>query len=114
VVSVWFVRTERRSERRFFIMFPLLRRIIVPSLAVLGSLVAIPSVAHADVVVHGPVRVSERERIERERARERIERERIERERVERQREEHRLVCARAHASGASWWRLREMNCAVR
>jgi hypothetical protein len=83
-----------------------LRRFIVPSLAVLGALVALPSVARADergarapVVVH----VSEHDRV-------RFERERIERERIERERH-HRVVCERAYESGASWWRLREMGC---
>jgi hypothetical protein len=82
-----------------------LRRFIVPSLAVLGAVVAIPSVAHADEhFVRAPVvHVSEHDRV-------RFERERIEREHIERE-HHHRLVCERAYESGASWWQLREMGC---
>jgi hypothetical protein len=100
-----------------------LRSVVLPSLAVLGALVAVPSIAHADEAFHGrPANVAvdreharvEHDRIERERAeRERVERERVERVRVERE-HQHDRVCAQASESGASGSRLREMGCWVR
>ena len=108
----------------------ILRNVLVPAAALLGTLVAMPAVASADVGSRADARVSEhrdhergeRERFERERferarfERERFERERIQRERFERERlaREHANMCVRAADSGASAWRLRELGCYVR
>ena len=89
-----------------------IRGIIVSSLAVVGVLAAVPSVAHADE--RGPARVEARDH---EHGRiERGERERAERDRrahAERERQQH-SVCGRAYESGASARRLQEMGCYVR
>jgi len=108
----------------------ILRNVLVPAAAILGTLVAMPAVASADVGPRAGAQVAERrdhERVERERIeRERIERERIERERFERERiqrerlerervaREHANMCVRAADAGASAWRLRELGCYVR
>ncbi len=103
----------------------ILRNVVVPAAALLGTLVAMPAVASADVGARADARVSEhrdhdrgeRERFERERLeRERFERERIARERFERERlaREHANMCVRAADAGASAWRLRELGCYVR
>lgn len=116
----------------------MLRTILVSSLAVVGVLVAVPSMARADEAPRGQsAHVSQdrdrdrdhsrveregreresresRERAERERvARERGERERFERERLERERQQER-VCGHAYESGASPRALRELGCYVR
>lgn len=98
----------------------ILRTIVVPAFAVLGGLVALPSIASADVGPRAPsaqVEHRDNDRGERERFdRERRERERFERERIEREREAraHENMCVRAADSGASRWRLRELGCWVR
>ena len=110
----------------------ILRNVLVPAAALLGTLVAMPAVASADVGSRADARVSERrdrdhergererferERLERERfERERVARERFERERIERERlaREHAVMCVRAADAGASAWRLRELSCYVR
>ncbi len=103
----------------------ILRNVVVPAAALLGTLVAMPAVASADVGSRADVRVQERrdhergerERLERERfERERFARERFERERIERERlaREHANMCVRAADQGASVWRLRELGCYVR
>jgi hypothetical protein len=105
----------------------ILRNVLVPAAALLGTLVAMPAVASADVGSRADARVSarrdhererfERERLERERfERERLARERFERERIERERlaREHAVMCVRAADAGASAWRLRELGCYVR
>ncbi len=74
------------------------RRFLVPSLAVVGALAAMPSVARADDFHE----------------RSRFEHERFERERRERERREHQWMCERAYEHGASRHRLREMGCYVR
>jgi hypothetical protein len=94
-------------------MNPILRRVLVPSLALVGSLFALPSVAHADPIEHrheSRERERERERLERER-RERAERERLQ---AERRRVEHERMCVAEHDRGAPPWRLRELGCWVR
>ncbi|HEY8074307.1 MAG TPA: hypothetical protein VIF62_09360 [Labilithrix sp.] len=96
-------------------MNSVLRRILVPSLALVGSLVAIPGVAHADTRADTHERREDRDRIERERGeRERAERERrarFERERIERERREHHVMCERAWETGTPGWRLAQLGC---
>lgn len=81
-------------------MLSIIRR-VVPVLAVVGGVVAMPGVASAEP--NRPNGIHERWE------RERFERERLERER--RERREHEMMCVDAARHGASWWRMRELGC---